>query len=168
MIKSIEAPEEDDDPPRMLVLMCENDAYPALDVAGLNRVHYNPSVRVIPLRCLGSLNIVWIADALKILGNLSGVAAIVGIVLLLADRLRDPVKRVVRTYFDWFFIWTLAGVIATGAFIQFLRLVQSAPWMSVWYFVHLVLIFALSVSAPYTEFAHVAYRTAAMAASGRK
>jgi quinone-modifying oxidoreductase subunit QmoB len=65
MIKSIEVPEEDEEKPRVLVFMCENDAYPALDVAGLNRVHYDPSVRVIPLRCLGSLNIVWIADALS-------------------------------------------------------------------------------------------------------
>jgi quinone-modifying oxidoreductase, subunit QmoB len=65
MIKSIEVPEEDEDKPRVLVFMCENDAYPALDVAGLNRMYYDPSVRVIPLRCLGSLNIVWIADALS-------------------------------------------------------------------------------------------------------
>ena len=66
MIKAIEVPEEEDEKPRVILLfMCENDAYPALDVAGLNRVHYDPSVRVIPLRCLGSLNIVWIADALS-------------------------------------------------------------------------------------------------------
>ena len=45
--------------------MCENDAYPALDIAGLRRLRYSPFVRVIPLRCLGSLNIVWIADALS-------------------------------------------------------------------------------------------------------
>ena len=45
--------------------MCENDAYPALDMAGMNRVTYDPNVRVIPLRCLGSMNIVWIADALS-------------------------------------------------------------------------------------------------------
>jgi quinone-modifying oxidoreductase, subunit QmoC len=107
-------------------------------------------------------------NVFKILGNLSGLVAIVGVVLLLADRLRDPVKRAVSTYFDWFFIWTLTGVIVTGALIQFLRLVQSAPWMYVGYFVHLVLIFALFVSAPYTKFAHVAYRTVAIAASGRK
>ncbi len=63
MIKAIEVP-EDEDKPRVLVLMCENDAYPALDLAGANRLRYDPAVRVIPLRCLGSLNIVWIADAL--------------------------------------------------------------------------------------------------------
>jgi quinone-modifying oxidoreductase subunit QmoB len=65
MIKAIEVPEEEEEKPRVLALVCENDAYPALDLAGLKRRQYDPSVRVIPLRCLGSLNIVWIADALS-------------------------------------------------------------------------------------------------------
>jgi quinone-modifying oxidoreductase subunit QmoB len=65
MIKAIEVPEEDEEKPRVLALVCENDAYPAMDLAGLKRRHYDPGVRVIPLRCLGSLNIVWIADALS-------------------------------------------------------------------------------------------------------
>jgi quinone-modifying oxidoreductase subunit QmoB len=65
MIKSIEVPEEDEEKPRILVLACENDAYPALDMAGLNRMTYNAWVRVIPLRCLGSMNLVWIADSLS-------------------------------------------------------------------------------------------------------
>ena len=65
MIKSISVPEEDEEKPRILVLACENDAYPALDMAGLNRMTYNAWVRVIPLRCLGSMNLVWIADSLS-------------------------------------------------------------------------------------------------------
>ncbi len=65
MIKAIEVPEEDEEKPRILVLACENDAYPALDMAGLHRMSYNPWVRVIPLRCLGSMNLVWIADSLS-------------------------------------------------------------------------------------------------------
>jgi quinone-modifying oxidoreductase subunit QmoB len=65
MIKAIEVPDETEEKPRVLVFMCENDAYPALDIAGLNRLQYDPSIRVIPLRCLGSMNIVWIADALS-------------------------------------------------------------------------------------------------------
>ena len=64
MIKAIEVPEEFDEKPRALALVCENDAYPALDMTGFRRLEYNPWVRVIPLRCLGSLNLVWIADAL--------------------------------------------------------------------------------------------------------
>ena len=65
MVKAVEVPEEDEEKPRVLMFICENDAYPALDIAGFHRRQYDPSVRVIPLRCLGSLNIVWIADALS-------------------------------------------------------------------------------------------------------
>jgi quinone-modifying oxidoreductase subunit QmoB len=65
MVKAIEVPDEFEEKPRILVLACENDAYPALDMAGQGRQQYDPSVRIIPLRCLGSMNIVWIADALS-------------------------------------------------------------------------------------------------------
>ncbi len=65
MVKAIEVPDEFADKPRILIFACENDAYPALDQAGINRASYDASVRVIPLRCLGSMNIVWIADALS-------------------------------------------------------------------------------------------------------
>jgi len=65
MVKAIHVPEEDEEKPRILVLACENDAYPALDMAGINRMTYNAWVRVIPMRCLGSMNLVWIADSLS-------------------------------------------------------------------------------------------------------
>ncbi|RLB09940.1 MAG: heterodisulfide reductase subunit A [Deltaproteobacteria bacterium] len=65
MIKAIEVPDEYEEKPRILVLACENDAYPAIDMAGINRMEYSAYVRVIPLRCLGSTNIIWIADALS-------------------------------------------------------------------------------------------------------
>jgi len=64
MIKAIEVPEEYDEKPRVLALLCENDALPALDAAAARRRQWNPWVRVIPIRCLGSTNIVWIAEAL--------------------------------------------------------------------------------------------------------
>ena len=67
MLKSIEVPSEDDydEPPlRILALVCENDAYPALDIAGSNRLSWSADVRFIPVRCLGSVNVVWIKDAL--------------------------------------------------------------------------------------------------------
>ncbi|PIU30741.1 MAG: heterodisulfide reductase subunit A [Syntrophobacteraceae bacterium CG07_land_8_20_14_0_80_61_8] len=65
MIKNVGIPEEDEEKPRILVLACENDAYPALDMAGIQRMNYNPWVRIIPVRCLGSMNLIWIADALS-------------------------------------------------------------------------------------------------------
>ncbi len=68
MIKAIEVPTEDDYDPvplRVVVFVCENDAYPAIDMAGMNRLKYSPMVRFIPVRCLGSVNTVWIKDALS-------------------------------------------------------------------------------------------------------
>jgi len=56
---------EDDNKPRILAFACENDAYPAFDMAGINRLEYDASVRIIPLRCLGSMNIVLVTDALS-------------------------------------------------------------------------------------------------------
>jgi quinone-modifying oxidoreductase subunit QmoB len=70
MLKNVDVPElEDEDDPaapfRIIGLVCENDAYPALDAAGLHKLRLNPYVRFIPLRCLGSFNMVWVSDALS-------------------------------------------------------------------------------------------------------
>ena len=60
MIKSIDVPEEEF---RILSLICENDAYPAIDTMALQRQAIDPSIRFVPLRCLGGMHLVWIADA---------------------------------------------------------------------------------------------------------
>ncbi|MFC2149904.1 FAD-dependent oxidoreductase [Calditrichota bacterium] len=65
MIKSISMPEEFDEKPRILVFMCENDALPALDIAAFKRQKLSPWARIIPVRCIGSVNTVFIADALS-------------------------------------------------------------------------------------------------------
>ncbi|MBF0624783.1 MAG: hydrogenase iron-sulfur subunit [Magnetococcales bacterium] len=65
MVKEVTMPEEDDEKPRVLVFCCENDAYPALDMAARNRTPLSTYVRVIPLRCMGSMSLVWIADAMS-------------------------------------------------------------------------------------------------------
>ena len=60
MIKSIDIPEEEF---RIICLVCENDAYPAIDTMAFQRKALDPSIRIIPLRCLGGMHLVWIADA---------------------------------------------------------------------------------------------------------
>jgi quinone-modifying oxidoreductase subunit QmoB len=64
MIKSISMPDEFDEKPRILAFVCENDALPSVDLSGLKRLKYSAMVRIIPLRCLGSMNAVWVSDAL--------------------------------------------------------------------------------------------------------
>ena len=70
MLKSLDVPELEDEeaedaPLRIIGLICENDAMPALDAVGLHRLRLDPRVRFIPLRCLGSFNMVWVSDALS-------------------------------------------------------------------------------------------------------
>ncbi len=64
-VKAVNVPDEDEEKPRILILACENDAYPALDMAGVQRLTYSAYVRAIPVRCLGSVNTIWITDALN-------------------------------------------------------------------------------------------------------
>ncbi len=64
-LKAVDIPDEFDEKPRILVLACENDAYPALDMSAMNRTEHSSFARVIPVRCLGSVNVIWITDALN-------------------------------------------------------------------------------------------------------
>jgi len=61
MLKNLDVPEEG---LRLVGLACENDAYPALDAAAIRREKL-PPIRWVPVRCLGNLNLAWIADALS-------------------------------------------------------------------------------------------------------
>ena len=64
-IKAVDVPDEFSEKPRILALACENDAYPALDMAAQAGVHVSPFARVIPVRCLGSVSLSWVTDALN-------------------------------------------------------------------------------------------------------
>ena len=65
MIKAIHIPDEFEEKPRILAFVCENDAYPAFDMAGIKHLEYSSFVRIIPVRCIGSVNNIWISDALS-------------------------------------------------------------------------------------------------------
>ena len=65
MTKVVSLPEDDDERMRILVLACENDAYPALDMVGINRLRTPATLRVVPVRCLGSVNSVVVNDAVQ-------------------------------------------------------------------------------------------------------
>lgn len=66
MIKNIEIPDEDEEKPRVVAFICENDALPALDQLALNRTKISPFIRFIPLRCLGGNNLVFVSDSLSV------------------------------------------------------------------------------------------------------
>ena len=66
MIREVNVPKDfKAEGPRILILACENDAYPALDMAAMQGHTWSPYVRIIPVRCLGSVNAIWISDAMS-------------------------------------------------------------------------------------------------------
>ncbi len=66
MIRDIKVPDNMDvGGPRVIILACENDALPAFDMAALRGKPWSPYVRIIPVRCLGSVNAIWVADAMS-------------------------------------------------------------------------------------------------------
>ena len=65
MVKAIEVPEDDEDKLRIVIFACENDAYPALDMAGMRHNKISHMIRVVPVRCLGSVNMAWVRDLLS-------------------------------------------------------------------------------------------------------
>ena len=71
MLDAVSLPPPDASPrPLALVLACENDALPALRTAQASQGAH-PAVRIMGVRCLGSVNMQWLVDALT--GHYDGV-----------------------------------------------------------------------------------------------
>ncbi len=104
-------------------------------------------------------------DPVKILGNVSAVALLYGCFRLVARRFeKDPEERnnLPSSYFDWLFLGLLTAVAVTGSLTELTRLSGAAGIAYPTYFIHLSLIFMLLGYMPYSKFAHLFYRTAAM------
>jgi quinone-modifying oxidoreductase subunit QmoC len=98
----------------------------------------------------------------KILGNLSALAMLAGLWVLIAKRFekRDTARG--SSYFDWSFLVLLMLVVVTGILTELARLSGIAVVAYPVYYVHLVFIWSLFVYAPYSKMAHLAYRTVAL------
>ncbi|MBT7618061.1 MAG: quinone-interacting membrane-bound oxidoreductase complex subunit QmoC [Calditrichaeota bacterium] len=99
---------------------------------------------------------------IKILGNASGLAMIIGIIMMATRHSNDPESAGVSTYAGKIFIWGIFGVAFTGMLIQFLRIGGLPTLAYAFYFIHLVFVFSLLWYAPYSQFGHMFYRTFAM------
>ncbi len=99
---------------------------------------------------------------IKILGNLSGIAMVVGCILVTIKRLQTKSDKGTSTYSDWLLIIFVFLVAFTGLLTQTMRLLD-VPFLAYnIYFVHMVFIFFLLWYAPYSKMAHMFYRTLAL------
>lgn len=105
-----------------------------------------------------------LSDPFKILANISAIALIVGVGILWSNRLRmQDEQKVAATFFDWFLIVEIMAVGVTGLMAELSRLIDVAPLAYLFYYMHLVSVLMLFIYMPYTKFAHLVYRTVAMA-----
>jgi quinone-modifying oxidoreductase subunit QmoC len=99
---------------------------------------------------------------MKIIGNISGIALLAGIIAIISNRFDNKDKAGLGGYFDWFFISIVFGVGATGFLSQILRLLDIAILAYPMYYLHLIFIFVLFAYAPFSKMAHMVYRATAM------
>jgi len=97
----------------------------------------------------------------KILGNVSALAAFLGIYFILRDRIKNSVTTVL-SLFDWMFIGNMFLTVITGILCQVFRVGGHANFAFFTYYIHLVMVFYLIAYAPQTKFGHILFRPAAM------
>ncbi|HMK42999.1 MAG TPA: quinone-interacting membrane-bound oxidoreductase complex subunit QmoC [Dissulfurispiraceae bacterium] len=101
-------------------------------------------------------------NIIKWIGNVSGIALLIGITMVIMNRMKNKEKAGLGSYFDWFFISVVYGVALTGMLAQLLRLGNIAILAYPMYFAHLIFIFVLFAYAPFSKMAHMVYRTTAL------
>jgi len=98
----------------------------------------------------------------KILGNVGALALIIGLAMCIGIRLNASDKGGRGSYFDWLFIIVLMVVGLTGVLTEAGREAGAATVAYGVYLVHLVFVFFLLAYMPFSKFAHLMYRTAAL------
>jgi quinone-modifying oxidoreductase subunit QmoC len=100
-------------------------------------------------------------NPVKILANVSGIALVIGAILLMRQRSAKKTDQV-STYQDWYLLWMVLGVGATGMLAELTRLADAAFLTYLIYFIHLMFVFNLFAFLPFSKLAHLVYRTVAM------
>jgi len=99
-------------------------------------------------------------NPVKWLANISGVALIVGSILMIKTRMSKPDQ--VSAYKDWLLLGLVLGLGVTGMGAQLTRLAGWAVPSYTIYFMHLILIWFTFAYLPFSKLAHLVYRTVAM------
>lgn len=101
-------------------------------------------------------------DPMKILGNISAVILLAGILQVITNRKKNAEKAGNGSYFDWLFISIIFTIVTTGILSEVLRLAHIPVLAYPVYFIHLVVVFFLFAYAPFSKMAHMVYRTTAL------
>ena len=103
-----------------------------------------------------------LTNPIKWLGVASGVALIVGSLMMISRRVMHTDDVGADDYADKLFLWMIFCVAATGMLTWLLRLADIPVIAYPVYFVHLTMVFFLLWYMPYSKFAHMIYRSLAL------
>jgi len=103
----------------------------------------------------------------KLLANLAGLAVAVGAALMLAERAERPATGGATRYADGALLGFLLTIVLTGFAAELTHFLRIEPLRFAAYALHLVAVFALLWTLPYSKLAHVVYRTLAVVHSER-
>ncbi len=101
-------------------------------------------------------------NPIKWLGIVSGLAMIIGSVMMITRKAKDPDTVGATGFPDQMFLYMIMLVPATGMLCWLLRLANIVVLAYPIYFVHLVMVFFLLWYMPYSKFAHMIYRGLAL------
>jgi len=97
----------------------------------------------------------------KLLGNASGIALFIGVILMVKNRMDNQDDNPASGY-DWLFLSVVLLVGITGFLAQFTRLAGLAGPAYLIYFLHLVFVFYIIAYLPFSKLAHLLYRSTAI------
>ncbi len=100
-------------------------------------------------------------NPVKWLANVCGIALVIGSSLMIKNRMGKTDQ--VSTYKDWYLLWLVFGLGASGMLTEMTRLAGIAGLSYALYFIHLIFVFNLFMFIPFSKLAHLVYRTVAMA-----
>ncbi len=100
-------------------------------------------------------------NPVKWLGNISGLALIIGSALLIKNRWVR--KDQINTYWDWYLVGLAFALGLTGMLTQMARLAGLGGLSYFIYFFHLLFVWGLFAYTPFSKLAHLVYRTTALA-----
>ncbi len=103
-------------------------------------------------------------NPVKLLANIAAIAFLYGMYVIWVSRKEQEKKAGAEsTFYDWFLIWMILAVGVTGLLAEIFRWAGLAVFGHIIYYLHLVSVMMLFLYMPYTKFAHIVYRTFAMA-----
>ncbi len=101
-------------------------------------------------------------NPVKLFGLAAGLGLLVGIILVIANRIKPKDAESTITYLDWSLIIAILATVSTGLLTWIGRVANLGTVAYVIYFVHLAAVFYIIAYLPYSKLAHLVYRTAAM------